>query len=359
MRIRSWVVEQPGRPMVETERNESAGPGEVLVRVAGCGVCHTDLGFFYDGVPTRHAFPLTLGHEISGTVVEAGRGRRELDRPRRHRPRGDPVRRVRRVPGRARVDLPEAGLSGQRRPRRLRHSPARSRRGPLSGSRSRRPREQPRQVDLATLSVIADAVSTPYQAILAERPRRGRPRGLRRRRRRRRLRRPDRGGAGRARGRGRRERGAARRARGLRRPARPARRSARHQGAPRSAARLREAARRAELPAHKIFETSGTVPGQATAFGLLGPGGYLSHRRLHAQDRRAAPLEPHGLRRDRAGQLGLPARALPGGRRPRPRRARSRSRRSSSGARWPRSIETFADLHERKVSGRIVLIPER
>ena len=43
--------------------------GEVLVEVAGCGVCHTDLGYFYDGVPTVAKPPLTLGHEISGTVV--------------------------------------------------------------------------------------------------------------------------------------------------------------------------------------------------------------------------------------------------------------------------------------------------
>ncbi|MDQ1269355.1 MAG: 6-hydroxycyclohex-ene-carbonyl-CoA dehydrogenase, partial [Thermodesulfobacteriota bacterium] len=39
------------------------------VEVAGCGVCHTDLGFFYDGVPTVSKPPLTLGHEISGRVV--------------------------------------------------------------------------------------------------------------------------------------------------------------------------------------------------------------------------------------------------------------------------------------------------
>ena len=45
------------------------GAGEVLVEVAGCGVCHTDLGYFYDGVPTVSKPPLTLGHEISGTVV--------------------------------------------------------------------------------------------------------------------------------------------------------------------------------------------------------------------------------------------------------------------------------------------------
>jgi 6-hydroxycyclohex-1-ene-1-carbonyl-CoA dehydrogenase len=45
-------------------------PGEVLVEVAGCGVCHTDLGYFYQGVPTVNKPPLTLGHEISGIVVD-------------------------------------------------------------------------------------------------------------------------------------------------------------------------------------------------------------------------------------------------------------------------------------------------
>ena len=72
MRLASWVVQQPGHDMVLQERDETPAPSDVIVKVAGCGVCHTDLGFFYDGVPTRHAFPLTLGHEISGTVVDAG-----------------------------------------------------------------------------------------------------------------------------------------------------------------------------------------------------------------------------------------------------------------------------------------------
>lgn len=49
-------------------------PGEVLVEVAGCGVCHTDLGYFYDGVPTVSTPPLTLGHEIAGTVVAGDEG---------------------------------------------------------------------------------------------------------------------------------------------------------------------------------------------------------------------------------------------------------------------------------------------
>lgn len=43
--------------------------GEVLVKVAGCGVCHTDLSFWHYGVQTKHALPLTLGHEISGVVM--------------------------------------------------------------------------------------------------------------------------------------------------------------------------------------------------------------------------------------------------------------------------------------------------
>jgi 6-hydroxycyclohex-1-ene-1-carbonyl-CoA dehydrogenase len=42
---------------------------EALVKVAGCGVCHTDLSFWHDGVRTKKELPLTLGHEISGVVI--------------------------------------------------------------------------------------------------------------------------------------------------------------------------------------------------------------------------------------------------------------------------------------------------
>ena len=48
------------------------GADEVVVEVAGCGVCHTDVGYAVDGVPTRHPLPLILGHEIAGRVVAAG-----------------------------------------------------------------------------------------------------------------------------------------------------------------------------------------------------------------------------------------------------------------------------------------------
>ena len=48
--------------------------GEVVIEVAGGGVCHPDLGFYYDGVRVKSPLPLTLGHEISGRVAAAGAG---------------------------------------------------------------------------------------------------------------------------------------------------------------------------------------------------------------------------------------------------------------------------------------------
>jgi len=80
-KIQTWQMVQPTSKDRETgevtpgklEKTEipvpELGPGDVLVEVAGCGVCHTDLGYFYDMVPTVSKPPLTLGHEISGTVV--------------------------------------------------------------------------------------------------------------------------------------------------------------------------------------------------------------------------------------------------------------------------------------------------
>ncbi len=71
----SWQMVEPGKPLQKIESDiPTPGPGQVVVKVAGCGVCHTDLGFFYDGVRTKTAPPLTLGHEISGIVQAAGPG---------------------------------------------------------------------------------------------------------------------------------------------------------------------------------------------------------------------------------------------------------------------------------------------
>ena len=72
-KIQTWQMVQPTTKDKETGqvkpgKLEKASipvptlrPGEVLVQVAGCGVCHTDLGYFYDGVPTVSKPPLTLG----------------------------------------------------------------------------------------------------------------------------------------------------------------------------------------------------------------------------------------------------------------------------------------------------------
>jgi len=69
----AWELSAPGEAPRRAWRARRPPDGdEVLVRVAGCGVCHTDLGFAYDGVKTRAPLPLVLGHEISGVVEEAG-----------------------------------------------------------------------------------------------------------------------------------------------------------------------------------------------------------------------------------------------------------------------------------------------
>ncbi len=70
-----WMMTEAGKPMEKVGFEPDApGPGEVVVAVAGCGVCHTDLGYFYDGVRTNLPLPLCLGHEISGIVTATGRG---------------------------------------------------------------------------------------------------------------------------------------------------------------------------------------------------------------------------------------------------------------------------------------------
>ena len=72
MQAYRWLMTAPGAPLVrEAFEALTPEPGEVVVQVAGCGVCHTDLGYYFDGVRTNHALPLALGHEISGRVVAA------------------------------------------------------------------------------------------------------------------------------------------------------------------------------------------------------------------------------------------------------------------------------------------------
>jgi 6-hydroxycyclohex-1-ene-1-carbonyl-CoA dehydrogenase len=71
--MQAWQMHQPRQPFqLQKILLPALASDEVIVRVVGCGVCHTDLGFFYEGIKTVKPPPLTLGHEISGVVEEAG-----------------------------------------------------------------------------------------------------------------------------------------------------------------------------------------------------------------------------------------------------------------------------------------------
>ena len=56
-----WLMTAPKAPLERASFPAQAGTGEVVVTVAGCGVCHTDLGYYYDGVRTNQPPPLALG----------------------------------------------------------------------------------------------------------------------------------------------------------------------------------------------------------------------------------------------------------------------------------------------------------
>jgi len=159
-----WVMTNKDQPLVEMRCDGlSPGPDEVLVEIAGCGVCHTDLGYYYDGVKTKHELPLALGHEISGHVIETGanatywNGRAvivpavipcgQCDVCKRGKSTICPNQKM---PGNdiqggfaTHIIVPARGLC----------EVDESRLAPVG-------------LDLADLSVIADAVTTPYQAVV-------------------------------------------------------------------------------------------------------------------------------------------------------------------------------------------------
>ena len=157
-----WMMSGINEPLTRQEFTAEAGPGEVVVEVAGCGVCHTDLGFYYDGVRTNAELPLALGHEISGRVVAAGEGAEawlnravivpavipcgECDLCRRGK---GTICRSQKMPGNdiqggfaSHIVVPVRGLCPVDEPR-------------LAAA----------GLELADVSVVADAVTTPYQAV--------------------------------------------------------------------------------------------------------------------------------------------------------------------------------------------------
>ncbi len=66
------AADQPMR--IEEVPTPEPRAGEVLVRVAGCGVCHTDLHYLDHGTPTFKPPPIILGHEVAGTIETVGPG---------------------------------------------------------------------------------------------------------------------------------------------------------------------------------------------------------------------------------------------------------------------------------------------
>jgi 6-hydroxycyclohex-1-ene-1-carbonyl-CoA dehydrogenase len=160
IQARGYALPAVGRPLEACERRLEAGPDDVIVEVAGCGVCHTDIGFALEGVPTRKPLPLVLGHEIAGRVVEAGE--------RAARWQGADVI----VP--AVIPCGECPACRAGRPTicRRQFMPGNDGDGgfathvrvPATGLCSV-PRQLPPGLALCDLAVVADAVTTPYEAV--------------------------------------------------------------------------------------------------------------------------------------------------------------------------------------------------
>ena len=71
--MRAAVFHGAGRPLELAEvPTPEPGAGEVRVKVAACGLCHTDLHYLDHGTPTFKTPPLVLGHEISGRIDRLG-----------------------------------------------------------------------------------------------------------------------------------------------------------------------------------------------------------------------------------------------------------------------------------------------
>lgn len=162
-----WLMSGVGEPFVKQACTfETPAAGEVTVEVAGCGVCHTDLGFLYDGVRTNHELPLALGHEISGRVVACGEGAEGL--------LGKAVVIPAVIPC-GECDLCQRGLGTMCRSQKM---PGNDIQGGFAShisvpARGLCPVDEKQLaaagMSLAEVAVLADAVTTPYQAaVLAE-----------------------------------------------------------------------------------------------------------------------------------------------------------------------------------------------
>jgi len=158
-----WLMTAANTPLERARFSAEPGRGEVVVAVAGCGVCHTDLGYFYDGVRTNLPPPLALGHEVSGRVVAAGLGAENWMGKAAIGPAVLPC---------GECDLCRRGLATICRAQRM---PGNDIQGGFAThivvpSRGLCPVDEKRLaaagLALADVSIVADALTTPYQAVL-------------------------------------------------------------------------------------------------------------------------------------------------------------------------------------------------
>ena len=69
--VKGVVARSKGAPVeVVTINVPDPGPGEAVVKVQACGVCHTDLHYREGGI--NDEFPFLLGHEAAGVVESVG-----------------------------------------------------------------------------------------------------------------------------------------------------------------------------------------------------------------------------------------------------------------------------------------------
>ncbi|WP_101257449.1 S-(hydroxymethyl)mycothiol dehydrogenase [Streptomyces barkulensis] len=77
-KVRAVIARRKNEPVtVETVVVPDPGPGEAVVKVQACGVCHTDLHYRQGGISDD--FPFMLGHEAAGVVESVGEGVTEVE----------------------------------------------------------------------------------------------------------------------------------------------------------------------------------------------------------------------------------------------------------------------------------------
>jgi L-iditol 2-dehydrogenase len=76
MKSKHALILEDGRFLFEERDVPEPGPGQVVVKVAACGICGTDLNLFVGKRPKgwKITFPFQMGHELAGTIHAVGEG---------------------------------------------------------------------------------------------------------------------------------------------------------------------------------------------------------------------------------------------------------------------------------------------